>query len=493
MKDSKQNESITVTQKAIGSFKWSVLIELLPRILQPLIYLILARLLTPNDFGLVATAMIVINFSQMFWEAGLGKALVQTEHPPEKTADIVFWTDLALGIIIYTLLFIFAPWLANFFNNPTSLCVLRVLGIELVISSLASVPKALFVRDLSFRQLFWVRLATAFIPALFSIPMAFLGYGVWALIAGSLIASLLNLALLWMLSTYRPHLEFDWDVALKLFRFGIWSVGEGLGGWFMNYGDNLLVAKLISVEALGIYSVGWNISTMIFNLLISPFISVLYPTLSRLQNNIHFLKSTFYKVVRLIILIALPMATGLLLIGSQIVSVIFGHKWHGLGLVLSLIGFLVGMSWIVSINSEIYRAIGRPDLNTKLIFINIAYYLPAFLISAPFGLNVFTQVRLGVSLLSFLIHICLCVRILGVSPLYLWYEGKPMILSALTMASMVGGFRWMLNLDIIRIPGLFALVLLVVLGILTYSSILWILDRSFILQTKNLIKKVVLT
>jgi O-antigen/teichoic acid export membrane protein len=482
-----------VTQKAAGSVKWSALMEVVSRTASPIMFVILARLLTPEDFGVVSIAMIAISFSQMFWDAGLEKALIQTKEVPEKAADVVFWTNLVLGIVTYIILFLIAPWLATFFNSPASMPVLRVLGLQVVIASLTSVQQALFVRDLDFRQLFWVKLATAFVPGLFSIPMAFFGYGVWSLIAGSLVGSLLNLALLWRKSPWRPQLGFDWHIARKLFGFGIWVVGESLAAWFFTWGDSTILGRFLGVEDLGVYRVGWTISMIIFGLLLNPFLPVLYPTFSRLQDDIHKLTETFRKANRVVISLALPVGVGLLLVGPHLVSVFFGNKWHGLGLVVSMLGLAQGVSWLVAINPELYRAMGRADINTKLLFVAGLCYLPVYLFAAPHGLKVFLYARLGLVFVGISIHVFFAVLLLKVTPLYLWKEGKLLVLSTLVMATVVTGLKVGLTLGAEGLPDLVTLVILIMAGVVAYGGTLWLLDRPFVLQTKNLLRKVALT
>ena len=274
-----------------------------------------------------------------------------------------------------------------------------------------------------------------------------------------------------------------------MFGFGVWVVGESLAAWFLVWGDSLLVGRFLGVEELGVYRVGWTISTIIFGLLLNPFFPVLYPTFSRLQDDIHALKATFHRVNRVVISLALPMGTGLLLVGPQLAPVLFGDRWQGLGLVLSIIGFMHGTGWLVGVNPELYRAVGRPDVNTKLMFVTILYYLPAYLVAAPRGLEVFIFTRLGVALVAIPIHVYLCVRMLGVSPLYLWHEGKPMILATLTMAIVVVGLKWVFTLSGSGSPELVNLVVLIVLGVVAYGGTLWLLDRSFVLQTKSLLKR----
>jgi teichuronic acid exporter len=129
----------TIKLKATRSVKWSVLIEIVSRTLQPVVILILTRLLSPNDFGLASAATIVINFSQLFWDAGLGKALIQTKEDPKLAANVVFWMNVALGLTIYFILFITAPLIALFFHSIGFVPVLRVVGLPVIVQSLSSV------------------------------------------------------------------------------------------------------------------------------------------------------------------------------------------------------------------------------------------------------------------------------------------------------------------------------------------------------------------
>jgi O-antigen/teichoic acid export membrane protein len=475
----------TVTDKAKRSVKWSVLNELVSRTIQPVIFLVLARLLTPDDFGLASAATIVINFSQMLWDAGLGKALIQTKEDLEQAADVVFWVNAALGVTIYAILFTTAPLIAIFFHSPSFVPVLRVVGLQVVILSLSSVQQALLVRDMGFQKLFKVKLATALVPGLFSIPMAVAGLGVWALVAGTLVGSALYMVLLWQRSTWRPKWSFNLSLVKRLFNFGIWVVGEGLIGWFIVWGDNLVVGRSLGTQDLGVYAVAWNICNIIYGLLLNPFLPVLYSAFSRLQDDRDALKAAFQRANSIVMAIALPVGVGLLLVAPQFVTVFFGEKWQGLGMVLRLIGFMFGMAWVVGINPEVYRSIGRPDVNTKLALICLAYYLPAYIIAAQFNLVVFSYVRLGVALVSLPIHSYMAMRLLGLSPFYLWQRGKAIILAAIGMA--VAGFGSAYILPSTW-PAWAQLLALVPICVAVYGIVLWLLDHSFILQTVKLFR-----
>lgn len=483
----------TITHKAMRSVKWSASMEIVSRTASPIVTVILARLLTPTDFGVVATAMIAISFAQMFWDAGLSKALVQTDKAPEDATHVVFWTNVGLGLVIYAILYVTAPWLAAFFNSPETGPVLRVLGLQIVIASLSSVQQALFVRELDFRRLFWVKLITAFVPGIIAIPLAFYGYGVWALVIGSLAGQTLNLVLLWRFSQWRPRLQYDRHLARGMFGFGIWVLAESLGAWLIMWGDNLIVGRFLGIDELGVYRTGWMLVTIIFGLVLNPFLPVLYPTFSRMQNDLPSLKANFHKINRVIISLSLPMGIGLLLLGPEIAHVLFGSQWYGLGLVLSLMGLASGLAWSVGINTELYRAMGRPDINTVLMIVTIVLYMPAYYIAAQFSLEVFLDVRLCLVLVGVVLQVFMCRWMLNVSLFYLWYDGKNFVFASLMMGAGIAISTWGIRFIAPTLPAILELALLITMGVGIYAASLWTLDRAFVLQTSHLIKRAALT
>lgn len=488
-----KSSATTITQKATRSVKWSALTEMVARTAAPIVTVILARLLTPVDFGVVATAMIAISFAQMFWDSGLSKALIQTNEAPEEAAQVVFWTNVTLGVTIYALLFIMAPRVGVFFNSPASGPVLRVLGLQIVIASLSSVQQALFVRDLNFRPLFWIKLFTAFLPGFFSIPMALYGHGVWALVAGTLAGQTANLLLLWHYSYWRPRFRYDCILARKMFNFGLWVLMEAFGGWLIMSGDALIVGKFLGVKDLGLYQTGVMIAMVIFNLVFRPLIPVLYSSFSRLQDDLPTLKNNFHKINRIVMALALPMGVGLLLVGPELVAVFFTSKWQGLGLVLRIHGLIFGLGWLVGVNPELFRAVGRPDVNTKLMGVQIIFWLPAYVLAAQAGLETFVFTRLFLVVAATPLHVYLCRRILNVSPFYLWQDGKHFMLASIAMGVGLGIIKWGLYAIPQSLPNVLTLPLLMVMGAGIYLATLWIMDQPFIVQTSRLLRRVAST
>lgn len=454
-----------------------------------MVTVVLARFLSPEDFGIVATAMVVISFGQMLWDAGLSKALIQTEEDAEDAAHVVFWTNLVLGCVIYLALLVSAPGVAVFFSSPASASVLRVLGLTTVISALTSVQTSLYIRDMNFRRLMWVKLLTAFVPGLFSIPMAMVGYGVWALVAGSLVGQTLNLILLWHHSHWRPAFRYDFRLARKLIRFGAWILMEAVAGWFQVWGDSLVVGKFLGVKELGVYRLGWTVSSMIYDLVLSPMQRIVYPAFSRMQNDREALIHFFHKAIRLSIAITIPVGLGLFLTGAELSDVLFDGKWEGLGSVIGVIGLMLAIGSMTGLNQDIYRALGKPHVNAIFTCIQLCYYLPAYYFAAQQGLFTFIYVRLAVCIVALPMNIYLCRRMLGTAWNYLWVDGRSSFIAVAAMGMLILLIKMLMHNAVSPIGQSGMLLVIIPTGIATYLGLLMIFDGNFIKSTFRLIKQ----
>ncbi len=475
---------------ATRSVKWSGLMEILSRIITPVIYIILAKLLGPKDFGIAATAIMTVSFSILLLDTGLGKALIQTKEELKKTSDVAFWVSIFLGLIIYLVIFLSAPYLAYFFDSPESLSVIRVLGIQIIFDSLSSVQQALYMREFAFRRLFLVTVGSTIISGIFSISLAYSGYGVWAIVAGSLCGSLIKFILLWVNSTWRPSFRFDIGIFKKFGAFAGWVVGESILAWLFIWGDSFIVGKYMGVETLGIYRMGCMIANMIFGLFFNPLIPVFYSLLCSLNNNIENMFSVFQKLNKILIAISLPAGIGLYFVSPQIELAFFGDKWVGLHTIIGLFGLTLGFTWMVGLNNEVFRAIGRPEMTTKMLFFAALFYFPVFLASAPYGLETFLQCRLAVSLIIGIpLNAFILSRIFHINLLYLWHNSKNTIISSIFMVVVILIYKY----NNFKIPyhanGIKELIIIPAIGSATYIFSLFLLDRFFFTDTIKLLKK----
>jgi PST family polysaccharide transporter len=477
-----------IKTNAIRSVKWTALGEIASRSIQPITTLILARLLTPTDFGLVGVAMIVISLAQIFQDFGLGKTLIQRQTEINKSSNVIFWTNLTFSFFLYLILFVIAPLLSEFFHEPKVTKVLRVLCLQIVLVSLVSVHQALFQRQFQFKQLFLIRLFSATIPGVVSIPLAFYNIGVWALVFGTLIGALFQVFLYWRLSPWRPRFNYDYQLAKKLLGFSSWVALEALLGWLLMCGDSIILGHFLGVKELGIYRTGVIFVMLVFGTFLSHFTPIAFSAFSRLQSNLDELKQTFLKIMKIICFVSFPIGIGFVIFAKQGSSIIFEEKWNGIEIVIAIIGMKDAITWFVGLNPEIYRAIGRPDINSKLLFVALIYYIPIYIFAAPYGLLTFCFARFAVAIVSMGLHFFVANKILKLPFTYLYSCVRVPFISGLIIAIVIYPLTNVSG-DFVGMLGLFKLIGIIILGGIIYISVSWLVEKEFVKQTFKLAKE----
>jgi len=483
-----KNEILSVDEvysRSIKSVKWTTLGEICSQTLAPLTTLILARLLSPDDFGIVAIATIAIGFVQIWQNLGLRETLIQRKDRIDEASNIIFWSNITLGFFLYALIYSTSPYIAEFFNAPASSNILRVLCLQVIIVSFFEVHSALLQRTLNFKPFFYTRIGASIIPGIISIYLAFMGFGVWSLVYGTLSGSIIQLILFWKLDPWRPKFKFDFSLAKEMLGFSAWVTLETFLGWLIVWSDSIILGHFMGTYDLGVYRVGFNIVTFIFIFLTNPINPIAYSAFSRLQSNIPELKLAFMKMVQLIAIVSLPAGIGLVLLSHPITLLIFGQKWNGLGYVISVVGLLSSLSFLVSLNPSLFRAVGRPDVNSKLFMAAAIYYIPVYLLFAPYGLQVFCLARLGVSIISILLHLYACNKVFAMPWNYLWKPVKTPLIASIFM-----GFGVYMFSHLIDPYNLLGLIIAVITGVIFYVSGLYIFDKALFNWGLNLTKQV---
>ena len=431
-----------------AALKWSFLGELASKAVTPVVFVVLARLLTPEDFGVVAAATMVISFSQIFWEAGMGKAIIQYRGDRTVAANAAFWINNALGLLIAGLLVTSSGLVADrIFHDPRVAPVLQVMALQVLLSASVSIHIALLQKDLNFRHLFWVRLATVAIPGLASIPLALYGMGYWALVAGALAGQVFQVALLWKTSPWRPHFTFDPRIARELVRFGGWVATTALLAWCYLWADSLIVGIYLGSRELGLYRTGNAAVMMIYGLIFSPLMPVLYSHLAAVSHDKVRIRKIMLQVIRILTFLSLPLAALIAANADFLCDFIFGPKWQGISLVVSVMVLCHSVSWVVGANGELYRAMGKPDNETYIMGLMLVLFLPVYYFSIQYGLEVFIMARLGLVLIGFLVHIAVFVSIMEISarPIILYFIKVGALSFCSIAAATVVNFMWFEN------------------------------------------------
>jgi PST family polysaccharide transporter len=376
--------------------------------------MILAALLTPADFGLVAISNLVIALAQIVVQLGLGQTVIQRRTQVEEAASTALWVSLLLSGVLYLSLWVAAPSLAAAYKNAHVVDVIRVAALALPLSSLFAIPSALLRRNMEFRRLFWINSSVLVVSALASVILAVLGAGVWALILGPMVGMTISTALAWRLSSWRPTFKIHGLVLRSMLGFSSWVMVAGFLNWMFLYAGSTIGGLFLGVEGLGVFSLGFTIAIVIPSFLVAAIGDVTYPTFCKMQENPRDIGEDLAKVQSLAGAVLFPVTLGISAIAPLVVHLLYGSKWAGLGTVISVLVIMPGLGHVWSLNETAYQAIGRPDLWTKVSGLSLLVMLPVLWLMGHRGLVAFTLGRFGAGWILPLGNIYLTARILKV-------------------------------------------------------------------------------
>lgn len=388
------------------SLGWSFLAELFSRILQPAIFLLLAVFLKPEDFGVMTSALMVLAFVQIFWDAGMSKAIIQRQTEFEEAMNFAFLVNTGSGLFFAGLLFCSADLIAReVFHDNRVADVLEVMTILVIFASLSATQQAYLRKIMKFDKIFWVRLTAIGAPALASLPLAFYGYGYWSLVIGAVLGQISQFIIFWLLSDWRPSVVFDIEVSRGLARFGSWVWITGLLVWAFAWLDMFFVGRYFGLEDLGSYRFGYQLISLAFVLLFSFINPVLYSHLSRQRGDREIMAEFCNLAIRTISMVAVPISFFVLKFQSDLVEIFLDEKWQALGSIIGPLAILHGYSWIVGMNGEFYRAMGKPNAETMTLLGLILIYVGGYIYSINYDLITFVYVRVALAIFALFVHL----------------------------------------------------------------------------------------
>jgi len=402
-------------RQAAGSVKWTFLGSLLPRSISPISTLVLAALLSPSDFGTVAVSALVIALAQVVVGLGLGPAVIQRRTMAGEAAAASFWMSLSVAGVLYALLWISAPLLAQTYHIPLVRDVVRVSGISLLLFGAGTIPLALLQRDLKFRKIFWVESVSQVTGVVVSLVLALWGAGVWALVFGPLTAAAVRTLIAWGISDWHPFISVNREVVRSLIGFSFWVMGSGFLSWLFLYADNAIAGYYFGGTGLGVYSLGFNIGNLLPGLVVPALSTVAYPAFCALQCDRLEVGRRLLQLQSLTAALLFPLCFGISAIAVPVFALLYGPKWQGLGEVIQFLAILPGITHLWSLNADAYRAVGRPDLWFKLAGLNLFILMALLLWTGPYGLMPFTIARFGGASLYPLLNMAMGGYLLGIS------------------------------------------------------------------------------
>ena len=288
-----------LNKKVVSATKWAAITQIVAKLVAPITNMVLARLLTPEAFGVVATLTMIITFAELFTDAGFQKYLVQKdfkdETDREQSTNVAFWSNFILSLIIWGIIAIFNEPLAALVGSPGLGIVLIVACFSIPLAAFSSIQMALYQRDLDFKTLFKVRLIGICVPLIVTIPLAFWLRSYWALVIGTIVQNVINAFFLSYYSKWKPHFQYSIQKLKEMFSFAAWSLIESVSVWLTGYIDIFVVGTMLNKYYLGLYNTSITIVGQIMGLIIAATTPVLFSGLSKLQNDDEEFKRVFFK------------------------------------------------------------------------------------------------------------------------------------------------------------------------------------------------------
>ena len=378
---------MSIAKDAIKGVKWASVSQMGRQIIQYTTTIILAALLTPSDFGLMAMAIVIIRFLEIFKDLGTAAAIIQNQNLSEESLSSIFWVNVGFGVLVAILVFLAAPLGAEFYNNMKVENILKVLSISFIFSSFGIVHKKLLEKELKFDLLAKIELIGVAIGAVVGITLALLEFGVWSLVFQSLAIAVITTSLLWIINSWRPKIFFSYPKIKPIISYSLNLLGYNVFNYFVRNADYLLIGKYLGERELGHYYLAYKI--MLYPLQnISLVVSrVLFPIYSKIQNDNERFRKIYTKVANAISFLTFPLMIGVFALGDLFAVTFFNEKWDTalLAILLMILAPVGLIQSIATTTGSIYQAKGKTDWMFRWGVISGVIYISGFLIGLNWG------------------------------------------------------------------------------------------------------------
>lgn len=445
-----------------------------------LVSIILARLLLPEQFGTIALSMVFIAILDVFVTHGFGNSLIVNKNSDELDFSTCFYFGSILSIIIYALVFFFAPLIASFFSEPDLSSVLRVMCLRIPIAAVNTCQHAYVSKHMIFRKLFFSSTIGITVSGIISIAMAYMGYGIWALVAQYLGNVTIDTVCLFIMLPWRPKWMFSFERLKKIYDYGWKILVVGLVDSGYNQLRNFIIAKKYTTTDLAYYGRGSQFPSLGMNMIEPTINGVIFPSLSNCNDDPVQMKSTTKRVIQASSYLVFPIMMGLLAIAKPLVICLLTEKWIDCIIYLQ-IGCLTYMFRPLQvINNCVISASGRSGLLLKLDIIKKTIGVLLLVVSIPYGVVAIALSLLVTNLISTVINVYPNRKILG----YGYREQFIDIWDNLLIAMIMGGCVYLLNFS--NLPYIVTLILQLGVGVGVYWSLSVLLRNESYMYLKGL-------
>jgi O-antigen/teichoic acid export membrane protein len=447
--------------------------------------IVLARLLNPEDFGLLGISLLILAIFDTFSQTGFGEALVQKKGQINEYLDVSWTVTIIRGLILFVLLFLCAPLAAKFFNVSEAKLIIRVIALSILFKAFINVGVVYFPKNLEFNKQFFFGISATLADFAVAISAALVLKNAWALVFGCIAGNLARLIVSYRIHPYRPHIRFDWVKAKELFSYGRWIWGSTILVFLVTQGDDLFVGRFLGIAALGFYQMAYRISNLAATEIAQVISQVTFPTYAILQDDLMTLRRTFLKASQITIFVA-ALLTGLIfMLAPEFTRIFMGEKWMAMVPAMQVLVFVGLFKSIAATAQPVFLALNRPDMDTKLrlfqLIILAGLIYPFSIRWGIFGTSLAVLVSIVMPVVGSSIMV---VRIAACDQLRFWYNILFPFLSASAMVVTLSFMK-------VSFPGtgIWQFILFSVSGIAVYLVITGLLDHWLNFGMFELVKK----
>ena len=452
--------------------------------------IILARLLLPSDYGLLAIATAIVSMMQGLTTTGFGSALIQKQEKPEDFLNTAWTFELAKYFILFFILFFSAPLFALFFKEPAAIAVLRVISFSLIFQGLTNIGIIYFRKNLDFKKQFIFNIVPQIIYIIVVIPLAFILRNVWALVWASVVRGLVVCVISYIMHPYRPHLDFNINKAKELFNFGKWILGSSIIVILRKQGITMFVGRFLGIPMLGFYNRSEAFSTGIFQQLTQIIWQVGYPAYSQLQKVTVRLKRAYLLTLKLLTFFGLPMAGGLLILSWDFTHLFLTDKWISIVPVIQVLCLSAIIGFITTPAGIMFQAVGRPSIGTKIATAGVVILaITIYPLSLKWGITGTAVSILLSTLITLPVHCYMAIKISKCSVIEFI---RPILLAIINTGMMMIAVFGVKNYLFTQI-GFVQFFSLVFLGATIYFMVTYFFDKFFNYGIYKLIKDRMMT
>jgi len=440
---------------------------------------ILARVLIPNDFGLIGFALVLLAFIEVMRGFGINEALIYTSENLDEMANTAFWLNVAISTLQTLLVFALAPLALNFFDDPRIVDVVRVLALNFILNGLGQTQDALLQKELEFKRRFLPDLLAQIVKGAVSVALALAGLGVWSLVTGHLVGTLARTVSKWYTVRWRPRLHFYPRRARELWGYGVHILLFEMLNVALEQADQMFIGALLGAVQLGYYTIAARIPEMVIANFSIVLTRVIFPTFAKLKDQREALTEAFLATTRYTAYITIPAGLGMSAIAPELILVAFGDQWGESVMilqVLALLGMVMTLPWSAG---DVFKALGRPDISTRMLLIEALYTFPlVFLFVSSTRLAVMASLANLISLtITALFRFGVVSRHLKLKP---WF-----FVTLFWQPFLAGGAMWggvtLWRLVLADISPLLVLLSSIVLGVIIYGGLMLAIARPYLL------------